>query len=295
MFQIPYKPFTLYRRDKLIIREEFNDHNTDPLETSINENVLLQEMNVPAQSDGGVNAFSSLKNLDYNGQPYYSAYADRSCSLNISMEDWRIPIICGGKTPQFFEFKFDAGVFGPGALFATVTNEKNIVNFSPSVTPQGLVEKFYGPCSWQISDYHLFCPGQWMQFLYCVGGRADPLPRCEIDNVVFYPYYPLTCEFKKLGTGKTDTTPKKVSVLRGYNAYQTTTRISALFECSLRFFDKESHTDFVVNAEQPHVLCDEKGVLYRGVIELADCDNFGPVYEQNIKFHTSCKLGVGWK
>jgi hypothetical protein len=295
--KLPYQAFNLYRRGPLLIKEEFN--GTDNLEQSLNEEVLLMQMNTFPDLHGGtgIHSFTPMQNTDFNGAPYYSAYADKSSSLSLKMQDWRIPIICDGKEPSFFEFKFDAGVFGPGLLTSYVTDELNIdQNYLPIDRPQNLVERFYGPCSWQISDYHMCTKDQWIQFVYATGGKTDPGPRCEIDNIVYYPYYPIDCEFAKLTPAKTDTSPKKLSIIRGYNAFQTTNRLNTIIDVVLRFYSYEAHSDFLINADQPHIVCDEKGVPYRCVAQLGEAETFGSgVYEQKVTFMSNCKLGVGWR
>ena len=179
------------------------------------------------------------------------------------------------------------------------TNSKNTGYYGNfyklELDKNSLVDRFYGPCSWQISDYHRLCPGQHIALYYACKLKTDPIPNCEIDNLVIYPYYEISCDVTNSSPMKTDDKPKKIDVLRGFNAFQSTSNINAYTEMTLIFYSEKDHTDFVSNCDKIHVYCDEKGVTYRGVLELSDCTYYGgELYEQKIKFYSSNKLGVGW-
>ncbi len=301
-----YQPYTLYRRGPMWIKDEFDGNNKT--EQSINkEFVKTQITRFPDPGNIGSVLFQEKQNIDSidGTTPYWSLYADKPCAVNVTLEYDKCDTF-NNLPPAFYEFKFDAGVFGSGWLRTYVTDKINQValggltsdgypTYSIIENTDAMVQKFWGPCSWQISDYHKLLPGQWIQFCYTNAGRSDPLPRCEIDNITVYPYYKLNAEFAHLVPGRPDTSVKKLQVLRGYNAFQTQTRISTVFDLTLRFYDALSYNDFIRNIQQPHVLCDEQGILYRGVMDLDMPDYFGGgIYEQRIKFYSHCKLGVGW-
>jgi hypothetical protein len=301
-----YQPYCLYRRSDLWIKDEFD--GPELKEQSINKDFVITEVTrFPEYTNLGNTVFTECENTELtdSNTTYWSMYANKPCALNVTFDYDKCDYF-NDSPPRFFEFKFDAGVFGPGWLRTYVTNKENIVDldqvdsegypvFGLQHNPDHMVQKFWGPCSWQISDYHKLLPDQWIQFAYTNAGKQDPLPRCEIDNITVYPYYKIDCEVAHLVPGRPDTQFKKLQVLRGYNAFQTQTRVSTMFDVMFRFYNTMSFNDFIRNIQQPHVLCDEQGILYRGIIELDTADYYGSgIYEQKAKFYSHCKLGVGW-
>jgi hypothetical protein len=300
-----YQPYQLYRRGKLWIKHEFDASGQD--EQMINNQFVdIWPVDFRENPTDGNLVWTRMRQ-EVVGQPgayYWSLYANKPCAVDMKIHYEKADDY-NDAPPSFYEFKFDAGVFGSGWLRTYVTDWENVVPdgtspegrpaYSIIDNPDTMVQKFWGPCSWQISDYHKLLPGQWIQFAYTNNGKSDPLPRCEIDNLTIYPYYQLNCEVARLAPGRPDTQPKKIQVLRGYNAFQTTTRVSTVFDVTLRFYNAMSYNDFTRSIQEPHVICDEQGILYRGVLELEGTDYYGSgVYEQKLKFYSHSKLGVGW-
>jgi len=297
----PYSGFSLYRRDlEPIIRDEFNNYGYDQSELSINDNCIVMMMNTfglqPTGAEG-LKAWEETKSTDSSGATYWSLYANRTSSVTIDLIWWLLYTKYGGKKPDFLEFKFDVGVFGPGECKVYVSNFENIdVQHNPVNNVNGLIEKFYGPTAWQISDYHRLEQGQKIQFVYTPKGQSDPIPRCELDNLIFYAYNKINAEFVKLGPMRSDTSPKKLDVIQGFYALQTIERISTTADVQIRFLDTPSYLDFISHAEYPHVIVDESNVLYRGVFDLQEDEHYGSgIHEIKAKFYSPCKLGVGWK
>jgi len=300
-----YQPYTLYRRGDLWIKDEFNQNNDD--ESSLNYGlVTVRPIRFKKNPTDGDTIFTEKKqeNIGQPGTYYWSLYANKPCAVDITFDYGRCDKF-NDAPPVFYEYKFDAGVFGSGWLRNYVTALENIISdgtdssgnqaYSFTDNTDNMVQKFWGPCSWQISDYHRLLPGDWLQFVYTNNGKTDPLPRCEVDNITVYPYYEINCEIAHLTPGKPDTQPKKIQVLRGFNTFQTTSNISTEFDVTLRFYDTMSFNNFTRFIDHVHVLCDEQGILYRGTLELDTSEYFGNgMYEQKAKFYSHSKLGLGW-
>jgi hypothetical protein len=300
-----YQPYKIYRRGPIWIKDEFDPTGNE--EQNINRNFIdVWPVDFRENPTDGDTLFTDRRQeiVGAPGTYYWSLFANKPCAVDLRIHYEKCDYY-NNTPPKFYEFKFDVGLFGSGWLRTYVTDYENVVPdgtspegrpaYSIIDNPDTMVQKFWGPCSWQVSDYHKLIPGQWVQFAYTNNGKTDPIPRCELDNIVIYPYYELNCDLAHLTPASPDTPFKKLQVLRGYNTFQTTTRVSSNFDITIRFDNAMSYNDFIRNIDQPHVICDEQGILYRGVLELEKAEYYGSgLYEQRLKFSSHCKLGVGW-
>lgn len=294
-------PFTIHRRDELYIRteNEFEGASSD-LAVIRSHTVLSWEFDISVvsfrdqdylvrygpgdfhfkvcnKSDGTVYTGNTPNEVEH----YKSLRSDGNGMVRLKINDFgnysANEVIENG----MFELQLNLAMYGPGTTWIRVGNR--------------LVEEIYGPYPWRACFPHRVMPNEVVELEYHNLGLSDPPPRCEFDNFRIYNFKQIHCDFFEYNPPTAATTPKKVEVLRGYGAYQTTTSIATVIETKLRFLSAEAHTDFISNAEKIHVIFDDKGIPYRGVLELGRCKRVGEnLYEQEIKFYAPNKLGVGW-
>jgi len=272
------EPYTIYRRDKIMIQCGFDLDNS---ESSINQSAMVLrtfdriiDERTPERIDYPAKGTSMQKTLLDDGSSYWSLVAE------------------GG----WFEYYLQE-TNNPHKLMEVIYDYSNPGVGELDLWVNGLAtEVRTGPSTWATSTPHkaideLIIRGRQRNF-----GLSDPPGRGELDNLCVYPYNNIVCEISAYTPPKATSGPKSVETLRGYSNYQTTQYIGTQIECTLRFDSADSHTDFVLNADAIHVICDDKGIYYRGVVELGDCARYGKdLYEQTIVFKSPNKLGEGWK
>lgn len=270
-----YENFTLYRRSPVWILHQFD---LDDSEKSINKQYLMYraydkivEPEKPQNVwDGsGINCEKIM--LD-DGNTYW-ALVCRGGWFEIRLrEEYNYH--------KLYEVQYDYANPGIGEL-RVFFNET-------------LAEITKGPSGWLSSLPHKSLDGIYIKCRQRNFGLSDPPPRGEIDNLRVYYYEPIG-ELAKYTPLKTSTAPTAIATLRGPTAFQTTKYMGAENTMTMRFYTEAEHTDFVLHADRPHVLCDEKATLYRGVVELGECRYYGSeLYEHDITFRSSNKLGEGW-
>lgn len=294
-------PFTIHRRDELFIKTEYEveEFSNDPavirshelLHWDLNISVVsFREEDYLVRYGPGDFEFKTCNKSDgsvYTGSSpsselhYKSLRSDANGMVRIKInafnEYFSNTVINNG----MYEFQANCSVYGPGTLWIRMGNR--------------LVEEVYGPYPWRTVFPHRVMPNETIEIEYHNLGQSDPPPRCELDNFRIYNFKQIQCEFFDYTTPASATQPKKIEILRGYGAFQTTSNIATTIDTKLRFYSSKEHTDFISNAEKVHVIYDDKGIPYRGVLELGSCRRIGEeLYEQDIKFHAPNKLGVGW-
>lgn len=293
-------PFTIHRRDELYIKTayEFEESSNDP--AVWRSHVLLNwEFNISVVSfrpqdylvryGPGDFEFKICNKADgtvYEGTPnselhYRSLRSDANGMVRLKIDAfgnyYNNEVIHNG----MFEFQSNLSMYGPGTTWIRIGNR--------------LVEEVYGPYPWRAVFPHRVMPNETIELEYHNLGQSDPPPRCEFDDFRIYNFKQLQCDFFEYKPPTSATQPKKIDILRGFGSYQTTGNIATVIETKLRFLSAEAHTDFISNAEKVHVIFDDKGIPYRGVLELGSCKRIGEnLYEQDIKFYAPNKLGVGW-
>lgn len=294
-------PFTIHRRDDLFIKYEyeFEDLSNDPAAKRFHS-LLNWEFDVSVVSfreqdylvrygPGDFNFKVSNKidgSLYTEGSPnsaehYKSLRSDANGLVRLKINAFGNYYLNEYIDNGMFEIQMNQSILGPGTIWTRIGNR--------------LVEEVYGPYPWRASLPHRVMPNEVIEFEYHNLGLADPPPRCEIDNFRIYNFKQINCDFFDYSPANANTSLTKIDILRGYQTYQNTRLIGTSIETKLRFYTADAHTDFVTNAEKIHVIFDDKGTPYRGVLELGKCKMIGvDLYEQEIKFLAPNKLGEGW-
>jgi hypothetical protein len=152
-----------------------------------------------------------------------------------------------------------------------------------------------GPSAWLSSMPHKAIGGIHIKCRQTNYALSEPKSKGMLDNIRVFYYTPVDCEIAKYNPPKASAGPTEVKTLRGYSSFQTTKYIGAETTLTLRFESEEAHADFQRNADRPYVLCDDKGIMYRGVMQLGECKWLGRgLYEQEVNFKSPNKLGEGW-
>lgn len=272
------EPYTIYRRGDIWIKHEFDDDNS---EGSINPsyltifsyNAVVNELSPRYETYQTPKVVERQKHVLSNGQSYWS--------LTTVDHGWFGLRLNNGRNPRcLMEVIYDFANPGSGQLDIWIN--------------QIHTDTKKGPSSWSSSLPHKAINEFELKARHLNLGISDPPSQAEIDNVCLYQYSKINCEFSKYSPPRAKGNVKEVSTLRGYSHFQTTKYIGTEFEITLRFDSKEEHTDFILNIERPHVICDDKGIFYRGVVDLGEVKKIGNIYEQDISFRSPCKLGEGW-
>lgn len=253
--------FSLYRRSDLWIKEVFDPEFVD----NINEDKINY-----------VGSYFSLEDVILDANLNIRYWALRSSGWDGGWLDFTVQYL----PDKIHEYNIIQRVKGSGSL----SHRVNLIT----------KQSFPGPFPWKTSFPYKLFSGDALRISFS-NPLQDSRSCGELSEIDFYYYDKLDCEMFGYTPPTTEIEPKVLNVIRGYNAVQTTQYLSTVVETSLRFYTAEAHTDFVRNAEKVHILCDEKGVLYRGVIALGKVKWFGEgLYEQEIKFISPYKLGEGW-
>lgn len=255
-------PFSLYRRSDIYIRHYYNPNS----DINVNEDKLSYI--------NSFNGFTLQKTvLDSDLNIYYWSFKCETAgvtSINIDYMPGRI-----------HEFILDRKISNYGTLRIR-RNSKDI-------------EVIDGPTPLRTILPRKLEPGDKLVLWVQTDDMINHTSTCEIFQLEIYYYNPINCYFRNYSPPKATTSPKLIEVINGYNAYQTTQYINTEVEVTLLFYNESDHTDFVKNADEIHLLCDEKGQLYRGVVELKENKWLGEgIYEQKIIFKSPYKLGEGW-
>lgn len=268
---------TLYRRSPLWIKHQFDEDNS---ESSINKHMIgyrayskVVEPEHPERVWPGGDLGPQKIELD-DGTSYWSL---------VSTGGWfEIYLLDKYNTYKIYEVMYDYANPGIGELRVWFNNH--------------LTEVIKGPSAWMSSLPHKSIDGVMMKCRQRNFGLSEPPPRGEIDNLRIYYYAPIkNCEIAKYSPPKASSGPVGINTLRGFTAFQTTMYIGTECPMTLRFDDSGWHTDFLYYADKPHVLCDDKGTFYRGVLELGESRWLGgETYEQDVIFRSPNKLGEGW-
>jgi hypothetical protein len=271
-------PYTIYRRSDILIKCEFD---LDKSESSIHQE------------------FMSLRIFDYiinELTPERTAYPTTGTAMEKTTLDdgssyWSL-VAKGG----WFEYSLDEE-HNPHSLFEVMYDYSNPGIGQLDLWVNGVTaETRKGPSTWASSAPHKAIDGVVIRGRQRNFGLSDPPPRGELDNLCIYKYDLIDCEMAQYTPPKATGTPKAIDTLRGHSNYQTTQYIGTQIDMSLRFSSAKAHTDFLVNADAIHVVCDDKGVFYRGVLELGEPKRLGvDLYEQGVAFKSPNKLGEGWK
>ena len=271
------EPFSIYRRSDLWVRHEFD---LDGSEGSVNKGYInvkpysgIVSLVKPslAYTDG---EWLMFQDLDEDERPYWSLRSPSHGWVEITLkEQYNIH--------RIYEVQFDYSLLGPGHLQAWM-NSTCVLNVQ-------------GPYNWTSTRPHLALDYLEIKARYLNVGIGDPAPRAEIDNLCIYHYDKLNCDFTGYSPPKASRNPTVIETLRGFDTFQATSKIGTIIETSLTFYSAKEHTDFLLNADRPHCIVDDKGVIYMGSIELLECKYVGiNVYQQSIVFKSPCKLGEGW-
>lgn len=257
-------PLSIYRRSDLWIRQEFEsdfsgNKNTDLLRLELNN---FEQKNI-VQDDVNNIQYTALKSIDGKN----SGYVD----VNVAY-----------KPNTVHEIQFDYYLVGPGKL-EILKND-------------AIIDTIEGPCPWKSTIPHRLITGDSCRLRYTVTGDSDPAPHCEIDNICVYYYDKVDSDFVNYQPPSATAQPVTLNILRGYNVYQTMQLIGAEIQTDLRFYTAPEHDLFISNGDRVHVVIDDKGDFYRGVLTLGKCKMIAPnqLYEQSITFDSPYLLGKGW-
>jgi len=187
-----------------------------------------------------------------------------------------------------YEVTYRYALFGTGQFIF-------YVNMEP-------VEDVYGPLPWRQGGPHkveLYTEGigSFPTFLvyYRNVGISDPGPHFEMDLLRVFGYVPIYADFAEYEPPKADTEPIEINILHGFKVFQQTSYIGTQMSIKLRFQDADIYQDFIRNADKVHVVYDNLGIPYRGVVVLGEVDKISDsMYELDITFKAPNKLGVGW-
>lgn len=271
-------PYKIYRRGDIFVKCGFD---LDGSEGSINQNFMQ------------LRQFTSIIDETKPTRPTYVSHPAemRKTTLDDGSSYWSL-VTDGG----WFEYRLREE-YNPHLLFEVMYDYANPGVGQLDLWVNGiLTEVQKGPSTWSTSAPHkavdeVIIRGRQRNF-----GLSDPPGRAELDNLCIYPYNEIDCEMFQYAPPKATSAPIAVETIRGHANYQTTKYLGTQIECSLRFFSANDHTDFITHADSIHVVCDDKGVFYRGVVELLDCTRIGrDLYQQDVIFRSPNKLGEGWK
>jgi hypothetical protein len=266
----------LYKRSPLWVREQFDDDHT---EGSKNEYFMWWEILTGMAMPDHPERIILNGNL-WNEQielPDGSHYWCLSCTGG-----WfDIGLANNKNSHNLYEIFYEYGCVGLGGLDIWV-------NGIPT-------ESIKGPTAWLSSVPHKSLGGINVRCRVVNYALSDPAAKGQIDNFRAYYYTPVDCIISKYAPPKTTATPTEIKTLRGFSAFQTTKYIGTECPLTLRFENESEHASFQRDCDRPYVLVDDKGILYRGTIELGEVRWFGRgIYEQDINFKSPNKLGEGW-
>lgn len=251
-------PFSLYRRSDVYIRHCF-DVDTE----SINERKLHY-------SNSG-NGFSIKETV-------------LDSKLNIGYWSFK----CEGSGSTTVSIDYMSGRIHEVVLDRKITNE-GVFKLKRGIAT---LETIYGPSPLRLVLPHRLEPNDTLRLEFTAPNRNST---CEIFKIEVYYYIPIVCDIRNYSPPRTPAAPKVIEIINGYDAFQTTKYLSTEIDMTLVFYSESEHTNFVRNADEIHLFCDEKGHLYRGVLELKDNRWYGRgLYEQNVIFRSPYKLGEGW-
>lgn len=293
-------PFTIHRREELYIRTGDSSIEDEAFERS--KNLLNWEFDISIVSfrpqdylkrygpgDFHFKAASKIDGSLYTGtgtppldEYYLCLRSDLNGMCRLSVDpvgsDYFFQNIA---ISQMYELQLNQSIYGPGTFYLRCGNRQ--------------VEEVDGPYPWRACQPHRVMPNETIEFEYHNSGLSDPAPRCEIDDIRIYNFKQIVCDFRNYEPPVASSTPKKIDILRGYSASQTTSMIGSKISTTLTFYSAADHTDFVTGADKIHVIFDDKGIPYRGTLELGKCKRIGiDLYEQEITFNAPNKLGMGW-
>lgn len=272
------EPFTIHRRSDLWIRHEFD---LDGSEASIAKHYLRVEkfdgivsLINPAKYSYSDGDFEMRQLVNEEDQTYWALNSDSHGWVKIELKD-------SHNKHRIYEVVFDYVMKGPGHMQSWL-NDKVVLN-------QG------GPAQWRSTRRHLALDKILVKTRYLNVGVADPKPSCEIDNFCVYYYEKIECDFRNYKPAMTLSIPTQIESIRGYATAQTSKYLGTTISTTLTFYSEVEHTDFLLHIDRPHVLIDDKGTYYVGVVELGECRYIGiDLYEQDIVFKSPCRLGEGW-
>lgn len=271
-------PYTIYRRSDIFIKCGFD---LDESEGSINQHAI------------GIRHFNSIIDELSETRKVYTTPATaikQKTTLDDGSSYWSLVCPWG-----WFEC-FMYNIYGKYSLYEVIYDYCNPGSGQLDLWVNGrLTEVISGPSTWVTSEPHraideVVIRGRQRNF-----GLSDPPGRAELDNLCIYRYDIIDCEIAVFSSPRTDATPTVLETVRGFSRFQTTKYMGTIIELVLRFNSNESHTNFITTADNIFVVCDNKGIYYRGVLELGECKFVGSgIYEQNAVFRSPNKLGEGW-
>lgn len=269
------KPYTLLSRDNLYVRMIYDPTTTNNLNPD--KLTVLDTGSQYESENGEIFGNQGFKLGTINPDVFEDYYVLKGELWARSNMFFDIPI-----DKSLFEIVYNYEVIGPGKFKFIVDGVTLDTVFGDSPMRTSLAHKFF----WNSNITLDYC---------CSVDNYDPTPYACLDNICCYSYSEIECDISNYNPARTSSAPKEIQILRGYKTYQQIQSLSTYFEFECLFYTEEAHTNFVINASNVFVFCDEKGCLYRGVIELGDCRSFSnSTYYQKIKFLSSDKLGVGW-
>lgn len=272
-----YSNLSIMRLDDLYISHEFD---MDGTEEALNSNYLTLEapysiVDTEHMITYTAGQFWRRKTVDSDGNTYWNLKSVTNGWIFINLlEKYNLHTI--------YEIHYDYAILGSGLLDIYINEKK--------------VQSEIGPSNWRISKPMIAIGQIHMKMMHRNMGLSDPPARCEFDHLRIFPYKLIDCEIFKYSPPKSwGGDPKDLSPLRGPKIQQSLGYRSTEIKTSLRF-NAEAHTDFLSNSDKPHIFIDEKGIIYRGLIYLGDCELIGKdIYEQEITLKSPNKLGEGWK
>lgn len=286
-------PLTLLRRSEIWASHEcdYNDPATNGEKFKItiyrdfkeNDGSLLTDSSGNAYNDGEFNLkYSKMypDDVDSN-ERYYSLrsnyHGEFSIGLNLNEQDF----------DTFYEFYADYRVYGPGELSIRKFDKNNKFLKNELVIAS--------PCSWKSTHAIRLGAEDYLRCRFLNKGVSDPSPYGEIDHLRLYRYEEVYADFTEYACPVLARSPRVVETLRGFSTYQTDLRVDTKIETSLYFYSDYEHNKFLQNAHQVHMIIDNSGVIYRGMLELGDCDYIAPeVCIQAITLLSPYRIGEGW-
>jgi len=273
------KSYTLYRRGELFIKDNFDE---DGSESSKNSDYM------------GLYGRTGIVDENDSNRPLYDTYDKVYNKMKNTSADgtsyWSL-VIHGGWLEYFILPEFN-----PHCLCEVIYDYSNPGTGQLDIWLNGkFMQSKIGPSSWRRSHPHMAIDNIELLFRQRNFGISEPKGRAEIDNFLVYKYDELVCEICEYTPPKTTAEPKTIETLQGFDYSQTTRFMGTLIEMSLRFDDKDSHSDFIKNSNKIHVFCDDKCIFYRGAITLGEARHIGlGVFEQKISFKSPNQIGEGW-
>jgi len=265
-------PYGLYLRNNVYIRQNFD--STSSLNTNTDKLTISNSSSFIA-SDGKTYTSAGFNPAEVSINTLETYKILKSDSKALATLNFNLP------TNEFYELAFDLFIEGPGTFKLLIDGVE--------------VETCYGSFPFKSLKPHKFNYGSVVQISFeCETEDYDPIPFCGLDNILCYGYSLVNCDISNYKPPRTTITPKSFDILRGYKTYQTLQKLHAEISMDLVFYSDLEHTNFLQNADRVVVFCDEKNILYRGVLELGEVDKVGSVYIQQVKLLSSDRLGVGW-